>query len=103
MQSPTAYQNVLIVDGYNVSANILADRFRRVGAKVHVVNSAAAAEMMVRNKKIDVAFVGFLMKHGNTGLDEMFDRHGVPHITCATPSAMDEFAEDLMRVDDFTT
>ena len=72
-------------------------------AKVHALSSAEAASIPVQNKKIDVAFVGFLMKQGNTGLDEMFNRHGVPHITCATPKEMDEFAEDLLMVDDFAS
>jgi hypothetical protein len=53
------YSTVVIVDGYNVSADILADRFRSLSAKVHVVSNAGAAAVLVRNKKVDVVFIGY--------------------------------------------
>jgi CheY-like chemotaxis protein len=95
MRTPLSYSTVLIVEGYSLSACALADRFRSTGAKVHVVNTAAAAGMLLRNKKIDVAFVGYMMKQANTTLGPLFDQYGVPYITCATPTSMAELADEL--------
>jgi hypothetical protein len=75
----------------------LADRFRSTGANVHVVSTVAAAGLLLRNKHIDVAFVGYMMKHGNTALNQLFDQYGVPHITCATPTSMSELADGLQE------
>jgi DNA-binding NtrC family response regulator len=90
---------VVIVDGYSLSASVLADRIRMLGAKVHVVNSAAAAGMLVRNKKIDVVFIGYRLADGAFGLTKMLDQYGVPYITCGTPTDMGQFASDFKSME----
>lgn len=93
------YSTVVIVDGYNVSADVLADRFRSLGAKVHVVSNSGAAAVLVRNKKVDVVFVGYRLEGGNA-LVQVLNAYGVPYITCATPSDMKNLAVEFKGVDD---
>ena len=88
------YSTVVIVDGKHLAAVHLADRFRSIGAKVHVVHNAAAAAMIVRNKKVDVVFVGYHLKDG-AALVRTLDLHGVPHITCASTRDMPRLARQL--------
>jgi len=94
---------VVIVDGYSLSASVLADRIRMLGAKVHVVTSAAAAGMLIRNKKVDVVFVGYRLADGVHRLTRMLDQYGVPYITCGTPTDEGHFASDLTGMADRIT
>jgi DNA-binding NtrC family response regulator len=94
---------VIIVDGYSLSASVLADRIRLLGANVHVVTSAAAAGTLVRNKKIDVVFVGYRLADGAHGLTKMLDQYGVPYITCATPTDKGQFASDAAGIEERVT
>lgn len=91
---PLSYKSVLIVDGHSLSAASLGERFRSLGAKVHVVTNASAAAMMVRNIKIDVAFVGHRLQDAEQKLKRVLDEYGVPQITCATARDMQAFAAD---------
>ena len=91
---PLKLKNVLIVDGYSLSADTLGDRFRTLGATVHIVADSTAATTMVRNKKIDVVFIGY--RHGGQAqLRKTLDQHGVPYITCATPKEFSHHAVNI--------
>lgn len=92
-------KSVLIVDGRSLRAAALSERFRNLGAKVHVVTSPSAAAMMIRNMKIDVVFVGYQLGDTEHKLRKALAERCVPYITCATENDMDEFAADFLHPD----
>ncbi len=49
---------ILIVDGPNLNACDMRDRFQAQGATVYVVHDARAAMGIVRSKRIDLAMLG---------------------------------------------
>lgn len=84
MKLPTIKASTLvIVDSRSQAAAILADRFRVLGATVHVVANATAAAMIVRNKKVNVVFIASDLS-ADPALLRTLELHGVPYITFAT-------------------
>ena len=51
---PLRYKSVVILEDEKLSASDLADRFRALGAAVHVVSRSGHVETLVRNKRVDI-------------------------------------------------
>lgn len=74
--------SVLIVDGHSLSAAEISGRLIALGARVHVVASAAAAILFARAKRLDVAMLGSRAEAGSVSLRRTLDEQGVPYIHC---------------------
>lgn len=79
--------------GRPAPAEALADRFRSTGAHVIVTLSPHAAISLIRDTKVDLVFVTYMLQDPllMTTLKSM----GVPYIICATPASMEDFAVGL--------
>lgn len=86
---PLKLSNVVIVEGPALSAADLAAHFRTFGIAVHVVATAAAAEALIRNKRVDVVVLAFSLTDDVRQLKHLLCRRGVPYISCATARSMD--------------
>lgn len=95
---PFIYRMILIVASQLPPAEALADRFRSTGAHVIVTKSPASAVSLVRNAKVDLVFVSYMLQ--DPELMKVLKLRGVPYIICATPASMIDFAQsagDAMR------
>lgn len=94
---PFVYRIVLIVAGQLAPAEALADRFRSTGAHVIVTPSPHAAISLIRDTKVDLVFVSYMLQ--DPLLMATLKSMGVPYIICATPASMNDFAVGLGECD----
>lgn len=86
--------SVLIVDGQSLSAAEMSNRLTSHGARVHVVPNAAAAMLVTRAKRLDIAMIGFRIDGDTGALKRMLDEYGVPYVMCASATRADHVDYD---------
>jgi CheY-like chemotaxis protein len=84
--APLEGLSILIVDGQSLSAADISSRLSALGARVHVVTTAARAAAVVRAKRLDVALIGHGSEDAPLSLQKTLDQYGVPYVITATAS-----------------